>query len=202
MIRIFVEGRDADFIEKYLLSIMGNNTGRWEIIPTNGYTNLAMLDQQFQENSDNGGINLIIFDADFPETKGGFTTRKKYLEEKMNELSISGEIFLFPNNKDDGDFELMLEHIINEKHRCLLDCFEGYEKCVGGHRDEQGNPKYLTPNRKAKIYAYIESFKKSRKEREKFKNRKEFFFDNPNYWDLNAEYLNPLKAFLLKSLNV
>ena len=200
MTRIFVEGRDADFIEKYLLSLMGENAGRWEIIQTNGYTNLALIDQQFKENSDNGGINLIIFDADFPETNGGFAARYEYIEEKIKELSISGEIFLFPNNKDDGDFELMLENVINEEHRCLLACFEGYENCIGRHCDEKGNPKYITPNRKAKIYAYVESFKKSRKEREKFKNKKEYFFNNPNYWNLNSEYLNPLKEFLQKGI--
>ena len=201
MTRIFVEGRDAEFVDKYLLSLMGENNGRWEIISTGGYTNLTFVDQQFHENSDNGGINLIIFDADFPETQGGFDVRKKYLEEKMKKLSISGEIFLFPNNRDDGDFELMQEHVINEEHRCLLNCFEGYESCVGGYRDKDGNPMYITPNRKAKIYAYVESFKKSRKEKERFKNRKTFFFDNPKYWNLSSEYLDPLKLFLQKGIH-
>ena len=196
MTRIFVEGRDADFIDKYLHFLMRENAGRWEVISTGGYTKLTLIDQQFKENSDNGGINLIIFDADSPETCGGFAARNKYIEEKLKELSISAEIFLFPNNRDDGDFELMLEHVINEGHRCLLECFEGYESCVGGHRDEKCNPKYMTPNRKAKIYAYVESIKKSRKEKEEFKNRKEFFFNNPNYWNLKSEYLNPLKEFL------
>lgn len=200
MTKIFVEGREADFIETYLKFLMGENNGRWDVISTNGYTKLDYIDQQFKENSDRGGTNLIIFDADFPETKGGFENRNKYIEGKLKELSISGKIFLFPNNKDDGDFELMLEHIVNEEHRCLLECFEGYESCVRGHCDEQGNPKYITPNRKAKIYAYVESFKKSRKEKEKFKNKKEFFFNNSNYWNLNSEYLNSLKEFLQENI--
>lgn len=200
MTRIFVEGRDADFIDKFIQSFMGENAERWEILPTNGYTNLNLIDQQFKENTDNGGVNLIIFDADFPETNGGFTVRKKYIEEKMKELSIFGEIFLFPNNQDNGDFELMLEHIINEEHQCLLKCFEKYESCIGGHIDENGNPKYITPNRKAKIYAYVESFKKSKTEKERFKNGKDFFFNNSNYWNLNSEYLAPLKKFLQKNI--
>ena len=200
MTRIFVEGRDADFINKYLPYLMGENAGRWEVIPIGGYTNLVLVDQKFKENSDNGGVNLIIFDADYPENSGGFAARHNYIESKMKVLSISGEIFLFPNNRDDGDFELMLEHVINDEHRCLLECFEGYESCVGGYRDEKGNPKYITPNRKAKIYAYVESIKKSKKENERFKNKKEFFFDNPKYWKLNSEYLDPLKKFLLDAI--
>lgn len=198
MIRLFVEGKwDSDFVEKYLIHLLRESAGRWEIIPTGGYTNLPFIDQKFKENSDNGGINLVLFDADFPKTSdGGYVARKKYIEEKMKELSIVGEVFLFPNNKDDGDFELMLEHIINEEHRCLLGCFEGYERCVGGYRDDRGNPKYVTPNRKSKIYAYVEAFKKkSRKEKEQFKSG-ELFFNDSNYWNLEAEYLAPLKNFL------
>lgn len=199
MIRLFVEGKqDADFVDKYLIHLFGENAGRWEIIPAGGYTNLCLMDQQFKESSDNGGTNLVIFDADFPQTgNGGYVARKKYIEEKMKELSIDGEVFLFPNNKDDGDLELMLEHIINEDHRGLLKCFDKYESCVGGYRDDRGNPKYVTPNRKAKIYAYIEAFKKSGKEKEQFKKGK-FFFNDSKYWNLEAEYLGPLKIFLQK----
>lgn len=86
MIRIFVEGRDAQFLEKYLVFLWGENRERWEILQTK--------------------------------------------------------------------------------------CFEGYEKCVAGHVNPDGSLKYISPNRKAKIYAYIESFKKSRKETERFKNKK------------------------------
>lgn len=201
MIRIFVEGRDADFLDKYLISLFGENKGRWEFISTGGYGKLHLLDQKFRENTDNGGVNLVIFDADCEKNSGGFSGRKQYLEEKLEELSISAEIFLFPNHHDDGDFEFLLENIVNEEHRCLLECFEGYEKCVGGHTDSNGNPIYITPNRKSKIYAYVESIKKSRSERERFKNSKEFFFDNSKYWNLNAEYLSPLKDFLQQAIH-
>lgn len=200
MIRIFTEGKDSDFIDKYLISLFGDNAGRWEFVPANGYSTLHLLDQKFKENTDRGGTNVIIFDADSPENNGGFGSRKKYIEDKLKELSIESEVFLFPNNHDDGDLEFLLEQIINKEHRCLLECFEWYEKCVGGHCDKNGNPIYVTPNRKAKIYAYIESFKKSKSEREKFKNGKEFFFDNPKYWDLKSGYLNPLKDFMQKVL--
>ena len=200
MTRIFVEGREADFIDKYLMFLIGANAGKWEVVSTGGYSNLSMIDQKFKENSDNGGNNLVIFDADLPETDGGFKARKKHLEEKMKELSVSGQLFLFPNNKEDGDFESMLENIVNEEHRCLLECFERYEGCIGRHCDDQGRPKYVTPNRKAKIYAYVESFKKSNSEKEKFKNKKEFFFDNPDYWNLDSVYLTPLKEFLLENV--
>lgn len=198
MIRIFVEGRDAQFLDKYLLFLLGKNENTWEIIQAGGYTKLDLLDQQFKENSEINGQNIIIFDSDSKSNEGGYEIRLQYLQNKLQELLISADIFLFPNNKDDGDFELLLEHIVNEEHSCLLKCFEGYEMCVSGHKDENDNPKYITPNRKAKIYAYLESIKKSRKESEKFKN-KDYFFDKTEYWNLKAEYLQPLKDFLLKA---
>lgn len=202
MIRIFVEGRDSEFLDKYLLFLFGENKGMWEIIQAGEYSKLHLLDQQFKENTERGGVNLIIFDADSADNGGGYIVRKSYLQERLEELSISAELFLFPNDKEDGDFELLLEHIVNEEHTCLLKCFEGYEKYVAGHIDNEGNPQYITPNRKAKIYAYLESIKKSKKELERFKNKKEFFFDNPKYWNLEAEYLLPLKQFLLNVIQI
>ena len=64
MIRIFVEGRDSEFLDKYLLFLFGENKGMWEIIQAGGYSKLHLLDQQFKENTERGGVNLIIFDAD------------------------------------------------------------------------------------------------------------------------------------------
>ena len=127
MIRIFVEGRDNQFVDKYLSSLLGKNENTWEIIRAGGYTKLHLLDQQFKENTERGGLNLIIFDADRPDNGGGYESRKLYLQNKMQELSISAQLFLFPNNQEDGDFEQLLEHIVNNEHSCLLRCFESYE---------------------------------------------------------------------------
>ena len=201
MIRIFVEGGDREFFDPYLPFFFGANNGRWEVISAGGYTNLHKIDQQFRENTDQGGENLIIFDADSPSTGGGVANRTKYLEDKLRELSLSASIFLFPNNSADGDYESLLVQIVNEEHRCLLDCFDGYERCVGGYLNPDGSQKYVTPNRKAKVYAYMESFKRSRRAREELKNGKRFFFDNPEYWNLNSPCLDPLKEFLMEHIH-
>lgn len=54
---------------------------------------------------------------------------------------------------------------------------------------------YNLPNVKAKIYTYITSFKRSNKETENVKGG-EWDFMNTEYWDLDNEYLVPLKTFL------
>ena len=128
---------------------------------------------------------------------GGYTKLPLLdLQFKVAELALEADLFLFPNDKADGDFETLLENIVNKEHECLLRCFEQYERCVAGHCDAAGKPKYLLPTRKAKIYAYVESIKKSRREAERFKGGKEFFFDDSRYWDLNSSYLFPLRSFL------
>ena len=83
MIRIFVEGRDSEFLDKYLLFLFGENKGMWEIIQAGGYSKLHLLDQQFKENTERGGVNLIIFDADSADNGGGYIVRKSYLQERL-----------------------------------------------------------------------------------------------------------------------
>ncbi len=55
------------------------------------------------------------------------------------------------------------------------------------------------PNLKAKIYTYITSFKRSKREADEVRSGN-WDFLNTEYWDLEHEYLNPLKTFLEKHL--
>lgn len=45
MIRIFVEGRDKQFLDKFLLYLLGKNEETWEVIQAGGYTKLGLLQQ-------------------------------------------------------------------------------------------------------------------------------------------------------------
>ncbi|WP_278582626.1 DUF3226 domain-containing protein, partial [Prevotella denticola] len=131
---------------------------------------------------------VIIFDADSLGNNGGYETRKKEIEEVLEENNAQAELFLFPNNEEDGDFETLLEHLIQkEKHTQMLDCYADYETCLGND--------YVHPNLKGKIFTYISAMKMSSSERRKLGNG-EWMFDNAEYWSLESDYLKPLKAFL------
>ena len=65
-------------------------------------------------NTIQGGTNLILFDADTVLNSGGFDKRKAELEQKLKDLDINAKLFLFPNNKDDGDFESLLEELVQK----------------------------------------------------------------------------------------
>lgn len=201
MVKIFVEGKDDKlFVEKYLEYLLVTYQFQpYEIINIGGWTKLHLVDNKFKENTDTGGVNLVLFDTDSSENSGGFTTRSTALGQKKSELNIQFELFLLPNNQDDGDLETLLENIINPEHTILLDCFNQYESCIGGSTDSEGNPKYSLPIRKAKIYSYVDAFPKSSREEESFK-RGDYFFENTDYWDLTSSYLVPLREFLLLHL--
>jgi len=201
MHKIFVEGdniqdkADKHFIEIYLTHLFQD---RWRtkltVVGIGGYTELYKSKVEF-EKTEAGYKNYVIFDADISSKGGGFISRKKTLEEKGKELKIDFEIFLFPNNNSDGDIEFLFEQIINSDHKCLLDCFSGYESCVSQHKNAEGGLLYALPLRKSRIYAYIDAFPKSRREKE-FVKDKNYFFDIPKYWDFENPYLEPLKSFL------
>ena len=48
------------------------------------------------------------------------------------------------------------------------------------------------------LHSYLFTFVKSEEEEKKFKVS--FLYENPEYWDLNATALNPLKEFLNRVL--
>lgn len=54
--------------------------------------------------SADGGVNLVIFDAD-----ADFEDRKKKLILWKERCHVDFELFLFPNNKDTGELEDLLE---------------------------------------------------------------------------------------------
>ncbi|RDU66503.1 hypothetical protein CQA53_03395 [Helicobacter didelphidarum] len=126
----------------------------------------------------------IIFDAD-----NDIALAKANIEKQIQEISknISQyEIFLFPNNQDSGNLEILLENMAKEK--CILECFTKYEECLRKLQKDNSNLKL--PAKKSKVYAYFHSFG--------FKNGNKNFEINNDILNLDSDYLIPLKEFLEK----
>jgi hypothetical protein len=202
---IIVEG-DADkkFFENYYHHLFHVKAPEDSIIhpgkdkETGGYTKLKAEDslQSMRQNSDLGGVNLVIFDADDnPEA------RRKELLAIKDEFGVEFELFLLPNNKDAGELEDMLEQIINPNNQPVMDCWQTYEGELEKVRIPTKNPPTLTiPAKKTKIYAYLETLLgKSRSQKKLIKDANRNY-ENTQHWNLDAEYLEPLKAFLMKYL--
>ncbi len=74
---------------------------------------------------------------------------------KLKEKGINfprEQIFLFPNNQDDGDLETLLLKIA--KHEEFIDCFESYLDCI----KKQEHYKPIKKIRKNMLYSYLEAF--------------------------------------------
>lgn len=205
MNKIFIEAKHDKTSEyNFLKTLLAQNFRDKEIefIFMNGVDKLfsETILNQIRQTQDEGDYVLVILDADFPSKGWGFAKRAKDVKEKMQLKGVSFPFFLYPNNQDDGDVEFLMESLARKDiHERWWNCFEDYELCVKGIRDDNGNLKYNIPNRKAKLHTYISSQQLSNKQRDKV-GRGCWLFDDKFYWDLSKEELNPLLNFFEKNL--
>ncbi len=148
----------------------------------------------------------IIFDTDKKESQekgAGFDNKLKYIREEFKEKGIDfprEQIFLFPNNQDDGDLETLLSEIAN--HKEFINCFESYLDCI--KKKEHYKP--IKNIRKSMWHAYLEAlglenltktnidiFDSKGKIKEKYKEEYEKL---KKVIDFNSKSLIPLKNFL------
>ena len=198
---IIVEGEaDKKFFLDYFHHLFGEQAPKDSIIhsgkdsDTGGYTKLKSEEslQAMRKNTNQGGVNLVIFDADEnPEA------RRKELLAIKDEFGVEFELFLLPNNKDAGELEDMLEQIINPNNQPVMDCWQTYEGELEKVRIPTKTPPTLTiPAKKTKIYAYLETLLgKSRSQKKLIKDANRNY-ENTQHWNLDTEYLEPLKEFL------
>ncbi|WP_367713031.1 DUF3226 domain-containing protein [Helicobacter pylori] len=149
----------------------------------------------------------IIFDADIKEenqeSDAGFDNKLKHIRKEFKEKGIDfpkEQIFLFPNNQDDGVLETLLLEIA--RHDEFLKCFERYLECI----KNKEHYKPIKDIRKNMLYAYLEALglenltktnidvfdskgKIKEKHKEEYEKLKEAI-------DFNSNSLIPLKNFL------
>lgn len=202
---ILVEGDvDKKFFENYYHHLFHEKAPAGCIMhpgkddDTGGYQKLRKEDaiNSMKQNTDAGGKNLVIFDAD-----DDCESRRKELLAIKEEFGVEFELFLFPNNKDAGELEDMLEKIINPNNKPVMDCWQTYEDKLGEVRIPTKTPPTLTiPAKKTKIYAYLETLLGTTRSQKKLIKDANRNYENAQHWNLDAEYLEPLKKFLLNNL--
>ena len=194
---IVVEGiADETFIRQYLYHLFGQKVPENFILKTNGKDNLksSVAINRMRSMTDQGGINLVIFDAD-----DDCEARRASILEWKEQNGLEFELFLLPNNQDKGELEDLLENIINPNNRPIMECWENYEKeLVTLDIPGRTPPPLTTPAKKTKIYGYLEALLgTSDSDKKKIKERQREYH-NALHWNLDAEYLSSLKEFLEK----
>ena len=149
-----------------------------------------------RQNADLGGVNLVIFDAD-----EDIETRRAELLAIKDEFGVEFELFLLPNDKDAGTLEDLLENIINPNNQSVMDCWATYEGELEKVRIPTKTPPTLTiPAKKTKIYAYLETLLGKSKNQKKLIKDANRNYENIQHWNLDTEYMEPLKEFLLNCI--
>ncbi|RKV27708.1 hypothetical protein DD741_02350 [Helicobacter pylori] len=145
-ILIFVEGpSDKVFLEVYLYFLEDLPIKNFKVQNIKGKDNLSKRLLEIEKYDK----TLIIFDAD------NYKSNKKEIltvVSKTKQTISEEQIFLFPNNQDDGDLETLLLKIA--KHDEFLNCFEGYLECI----KSKEHYKPIKNIRKNMLYAYLELF--------------------------------------------
>ena len=196
---LYVEGiADMVFFKQHIQHCFGITVPEEQIVNLEGWTNIKGIAalRRMRSTTDNGGVNIVILDAD-----SDFEARRKDVLDWGQKNGVEFELFLLPNNHDAGTLEDLLENIINPNNRPIFDCWEHYEQeLVQIDIPGRTPPPLTTPAKKTKIYGYLEALlgeTKSQKELIKEANRN---YENPQHWDLEAKYLEPLKAFLVDNI--
>ncbi|QTP04564.1 DUF3226 domain-containing protein [Helicobacter pylori] len=146
-ILIFVEGpSDKVFLEVYLYFLEDFPIKNFKVKDVKGKDNLSKRLLEIEKYDK----TLIIFDAnkDYESNKKEILT----VVSKRKQTISEEQIFLFPNNQDDGDLETLLLEIA--KHDEFLKCFESYLECIKSK--EHHEP--IKNIRKNMLYAYLEVF--------------------------------------------
>lgn len=144
----------------------------------------------------NERTNIVIIDAD-----DDIDARRSDILAWKTENDLDFELFLLPNNQDAGALEDLLENIINPSNRPILDCWEDYEKeLIMLDIPGRTPPPLTTPAKKTKIYGYLEALLGTSKREKELIKEKERDYENTQHWNLDAEYLKPLKEFISKNI--
>ena len=175
-----VSGRDDD--------ILISSVGGWHKLGA---------DQAFpiQQAADSGGKTLIVFDADEAPSQ-----REQVLRQAIAAYEPAPAIFLLPGFEQAGELEDLLLQLVQPQHQAVMTCYDGYEQCLQGLLAD-GQPYYNTPSKKRRLYDYVNVMPLQGDQWERHhKKGGQKIFENPDFWDLNALAIQPLRSFLDQSL--
>lgn len=200
--KIFVEGvTDVKFISDIISHKFNvEPKAEWFVI-TGGFGKLFSEKSlnQLKRIQDDEGTNLVIFDTDksFDSIEESFEIRHNFLLNKSNESEILIKLFLFPNNQDAGDRELLLQQIANPLvYEPVAICYESYFDCLHTYNEEYQRKKGMSlsiPPQRLKRKLTLSNFLSFHDQRKDEDKRN---YADTDFWDLNHPALNPLIDFL------
>ena len=155
MKKIFFEGIGdqifiADFIEYHFDIIFQRDYNKKndkirvhnaeiEIISIDGCSKIRkqIYKEQFIDNTEKGGVNIVVFDADYKNIgngNNGFQSCCQKLDDLKKELTF--EYFLWPNHENDGYLEDVQKNMIPKSKLPIINCMDSHFSCLDSLRGE------------------------------------------------------------------
>lgn len=195
---IFVEGvADKRFVEQLIKFVFDADVPPGSVIVTQGYASLTKSSKiqtysnLMKRTSDEGGVNLVIFDAD-----NDIESRRMQLLDWKKANNVDFELFLLPDNTRNGELEDLLVQIINPANQPVMRCWDDYESSLKQVILPWKSGGLTLPAKKTRIYAYLEALLgSSRSEKDKIKEINRDYI-NKDFWNLDADALSALIHFL------
>ena len=151
-----------------------------------GVSKLPSVAIDVQRSSDIGRAIAMIFDADSNPGE-----RRSEYESQVRTLDLNVDrVFFLPDDESSGCLEDLLQRIALPEHLVVYECFGQYEQCLRGN-----NGAYQLPSLKGRVYAYCEAVG-GVKEKKRRGDPVIAACQNASYWNVDAEALQPLMAFL------
>ena len=195
--KIFVEGETDQSLLIYILNKkFGINLKDEDvsnaIINCKGWNNIENKTTVLKDKSRlaNKGKNLVIFDADSKSNHGGFEKRKNQLNAIAKNLGVEFEIYLLPNNKDNGDLEDFYCSCFKSDLYFFNDCWNGMIDCI---RNNENGLTLKYPKSDGKVFSYVDLFQNYSTGKYKNKKTKRNYFEE-GLWDFDFEANQNLKG--------
>ncbi len=157
--KIFCEGEsDKNFIEALLKKYFAIEEKEVKelIVVTEGKDNLRNQPALGSESRKAvKAKNILIFDADYKESGGGLVKRLKEYQHLEKELNVVFDIFLLPNNKDDGELEDLVRTCFKSDFLFFDDC---WQKMINCFETKGQNLKLKLPSKDGYLFSYVDLF--------------------------------------------
>ncbi len=92
---------------------------------------MAININRLKDNTMEGGINLVIFDADKEGCgNNSYVNASRSLVDIKNNHGVNFDFYLWPNNSEDGKVENLIRKLIHPDRECVMKCIDSHQECL------------------------------------------------------------------------
>ena len=141
-----------------------------------------------QDNKNEGGNNVVIFDADYTGKDNG-NKGVVACKQKLDRIKVDKEVefhyYIWPNDESDGEIETLLRSLIPSNKEPIFKCIKDHQDCLKSL--DIINLKYADLKTEISFYLHT-SYEVSETRKRNYKNQ--------DFWNLDNESNDSLKKFI------